>query len=421
MPKKTNLRRFSLFVLLAAACTLFVSAAWAADGNTTTAVYLSWQRSPESTMTIRWITPLQQANDTIAFRKIGEEQWFSTTGAHIQLPQNEPFLLHSVELTNLAPATAYQFVINSEGKPYKFRTMPADLYTPVRFVAGGDMYHDGIEYLHETNLQAAKTSPHFALVGGDIAYASNKKAGFLPRWTHPYMDHIFGQKFDRWHQWLVTWTEDMVTPDGYLIPMVVAIGNHDVNGRFDQTPEQAPFFYTLFCFPGPTGYNVLDFGNYMSLIILDSGHSNPIGGQQASWLSETLCARKTVPHKFALYHVPAYPSVHGLSNEYGAAIRKHWVPSFEAYRLTAAFENHEHAYKRTHPLRGGEVSPHGVVYIGDGGWGVKKPRRPRHVDKKPYLAKTASARHFLLVDVHQEHQTVRAIDSDGNTVDSFSW
>lgn len=213
----------------------------------------------------------------------------------------------------------------------------------------------------------------------------------------------------------------MVTPEGCLIPMLPAIGNHDVMGRFEQTPKEAPFFYSLFAMPGESGYNVLDFGDYMSIFLLDSGHTNPVEGKQAEWLAKTLQQRQSVPHKFALYHVPAYPSVHKLTEKIGSLIRKYWVPSFDAYHLTAAFENHEHAYKRTHQILGNAIAVDGVVYIGDGGWGVLKPRNPRNVEEKWYLAKAASARHFVVVDVEQDKQTIHAINFDGQILDSFTW
>lgn len=385
-------------------------------------VYLTWQHNPESTMTINWITSLDRHEDDFEYRQVGEEPWVQTRGSHHRLPENTPYLLHRMELADLQPATAYQFRTGSDAMTYKFQTMPATLSAPIRFVAGGDMYHDSLDILRTTNKQAAKTSPQFALVGGDIAYASDKLADYLPRWTHPLFDHLVSQKFDRWLGWLTAWKEDMVTPEGYLIPMLPAIGNHDTIGRFGQTPEQAPFFYSLFPMPGKPGYNVLDFADYMSIIILDSGHTNPISGKQAEWLAQTMRERQTVPHKFALYHVPAYPCVHRQTQEISSKIRKYWVPSFDIFHLTAAFENHEHAYKRTHPLLGGAiVAQGGVLYIGDGGWGVAKPRTPRRGDENKYIAKSASARHFLVVDIEKDKQTVHALNSDGLVIDSFTW
>ncbi|HEV8052696.1 MAG TPA: metallophosphoesterase family protein [Parachlamydiaceae bacterium] len=385
------------------------------------ALYLTWQRSPESTMTINWITTPERKSDDVQFREIDTEKWQEAAGSHNSLPEDTPYFLHRVELLGLQPATIYEFRTGNDAVAYKFQTMPANLNKPIRFVAGGDVYHDSIEFVHATNIQAAKTGPDFALIGGDIAYASTKFSDWLPRWVQGFVDHLVGQKFDRWLTWLIAWKDDMVRPDGCLIPILPAIGNHDVVGRYGQTPEKAPFFYSLFPMPGKHGYNVLDFSDYMSIFLLDSGHTNAVGGKQAQWLASAMQQREAVPHKFALYHVPAYPSVHGLKIEVGAQIRKFWVPSFDAYHLTAAFENHEHAYKRTHPLRGNAIDEKGVMYIGDGSWGVEHPRTPRHLDEKWYLAKAASVRQFLLIDVEKDKQTVYGISSDGMVIDSFSW
>lgn len=346
----------------------------------------------------------------------------TAAGNHSPMPAEAPYLIHNVELTNLSPESTYFFRIAPDGAVYKFQTMPASLHGNVRFVAGGDMYHDGLETLRETNRQAAKTSPLFALVGGDIAYASKNHVP-LPQWLKPWVNKLVGQKPERWLAWLAAWTHDMVTPDGRLVPILPVLGNHDICGSFGQTPAEAPFFYSLFAMPGAQGYNVLDFGNYMSIVLLDSGHTHPIGGQQARWLAETLADRQNVPHKFAIYHVPAYPSVRDTDNEYSTQIRQNWVPSFEKYHLNAAFENHDHAYKRTIPLRNNAAAnlTDGVIYIGDGAWGVDEPRTLKYPSQKWFLAKHAPVRHFLMITVTGDKRRVTAISANGQTIDDFTW
>ena len=108
----------------------------------------------------------------------------------------------------------------------------------------------------------------------------------------------------------------MVTSDSLLIPLIPVIGNHEVvNGykkdwykpnKPSDSAKQAPYFYSLFIAPDSSSYRVLDFGNYMSLILLDSGHTTFVD-EQEQWLADTLEARLEVPYKFAAYHVPAYP------------------------------------------------------------------------------------------------------------------
>lgn len=400
---------------------VFTGTACLGENYEPVAVYLTWQRSPESTMTINWITLSDRTEDQVEFRREEENDWDGKNGAHSAMPGESPYLIHSTELTNLQPATDYFFRTGRDAATYKFRTMPATLKEPIHFVVGGDMYHDGIELLHETNRQAAKTGPMFVLVGGDIAYAADTNIAYMPRWTHSWIDILVGQKPDRWMTWLIAWTKDMITPDGRLIPILPVLGNHDTSGRFDQTPEKAPFFYALFPMPGKQGYNVLDFGNYMSILLLDSGHTHPIEGKQSQWVADTLQARQEVPHKFAIYHVPAYPSVRKVNDEMCGRVRKNWTPIFEQYHLTAAFEHHDHAYKRTHPIKAGQIDSEGVVYLGDGAWGVDKPRKARRVEQKWYLARFASERHFLRVMINENKRAVSAITPQGKIIDETVW
>jgi acid phosphatase type 7 len=370
------------------------------------AVYLTWQRNPESTMTVCWVTNLDSSTDLVEYQRKGETAWKSITGQHVPMPDKYSFWIHSVELTQLQPDTEYIFRISAEGVKYKFRTMSNDPTKPIRFIVGGDVYHDGLDVLEKMNRQAAKLDPLFAIVGGDIAYNDHKPSA-LPN------------IMPRWMDWLIAWKNQMVAPDGRLIPLIPAIGNHDVKKRQNnKIPSDAPFFYALFPFPGPRGYNVLDFGAFMSLIILDSDHTNPVKGKQTFWLHKILEERKQIPHKFAVYHVGAYPSVRPFKDKTNSEIRKNWVPLFEQFGVSTAFEHHDHAYKRTWPLREGKIDfKDGILYIGDGAWGVETPRIPHTPEKVWYLAKTQSSRHVILTKIHDNERHFLAIDDKGEVID----
>lgn len=371
-------------------------------------LYLTWQRNPESTMTITWITNQERPFDEVDYQKKGDNSWYIARGMHQQMPNGYPYYIHRVELTQLQPATEYFFRIGIDGVIFKFRTMSADLESPIRFVAGGDVYHDDIKSVGEINRQAAKTNPDFAIIGGDLAY-SLTNMGFLQKFISRETPH-------RWLTWLAGWKAEMVASDGRLIPLIPAIGNHETMGGEGQTPEQAKFFYALFTMPGKQGYNVLDFSDYLSLILLDSGHTHDIGGEQTRWLNTILSQRQQKLHKFALYHEGAYPSVRSPDGKIPRTIRKHWVPLFERYGLSAAFENHDHAYKRTFILKNGRIDSSGVLYLGDGCWGVKSPRIPK---KQKYIAESASTRHFILVTLDKESRRYTAIGPQGNIIDEF--
>jgi hypothetical protein len=368
-------------------------------------LYLTWIHDPQTTMTLQWITPLQQVNSHVDYQAIGDSEWQSQKGSSFPLFPNSQYLVHRVELTELKPNTVYQFKAPPSEEEFRFQTMPTDLNHPIQFVVGGDMYHDNIELMKETSRQAAKTDPDFALIGGDIAYA-------VGRTSEP-------QNVEKWIDWIEAWHECMITSEHRLIPVLAAIGNHDVPGHFDQTPEKATIFRALFPASEDQIYHVLDFGSYLSLFILDSGHANPIDGEQTDWLKKNLEERQNIIHRLAIYHVPAYPSFRCWNQKYSALIRQYWVPLFEKYGISLVFENHDHTYKRTRPLLNNKVNKNGITYIGDGAWGVAQPRRPQSVRKPFYLEKLNPIRHFLKIKLHQEKQQVFCLDPQGNLIDYY--
>jgi hypothetical protein len=383
----------------------FFCQCWAADLTQET-IYLTWKQSPSTTMTIQWISPFVDKQSVVVYRPQEENsQWQSTKGESFPFPRSPQYLIHCVELKNLEPDRQYIFKVVPYQEEYQFLTAPSRLNQELRFVTGGDMYHDGIQLMAKTCQKAAQTNPLFALIGGDIAYAVKSL-------------HVPFENIGRWIEWIKVWHAMMVTPQGNLIPVIAAIGNHDLIGQYDQTPNQAAVFSALFPMPGKQIYNVLDFNSYLSIVLLDSGHANPISGHQTNWLMSTLEERKSIPHRFAVYHVPAYPSVRHILNKQSVAIRHSWVPLFEKGGIQVAFEHHDHAYKRTYPLLKNRIHSQGVVYLGDGGWGVEKPRTRR--TKRSYLAKFASARHFISVTLTPTQQNFRCINDQGHVVDEYT-
>ena len=361
------------------------------------AVYLTWQHDPTTTMTVRWHS-VEAREDVVQYQRVGEQHWRTIIGSHHPMPFSDR-TVHAAELTGLEPGTDYRFRFGENSVAFTFRTMPRDPRRPIRFVVGGDtmepldLLDEGFE---DTCRLAAKQDPLFAVIGGDIAYAN----------ASPKL-------VKRWYRWLAGWKKHMVTSDGRLIPLLVAIGNHEVQGQYEQTPEQAPYFYSIFATSDQRAHYVLDFGRYMALIVLDSEHTHAIDGAQTEWLRRTLAERQDVPHVFAAYHIPAYPSVRNFGGRVGAKIREHWVPVFERFGVDVAFEHHDHAYKRTHPIRNNGIEREGVLYLGGGAWGVM-PRRPQ---ENWYLAKTASTRHFILVKIDERNRSFLAIDGEGQIID----
>jgi hypothetical protein len=362
------------------------------------ALYLQWQRDPTTTMTIHWHT-VGEARSELYHRRSGEANWAGAVGSARPLIGSDR-LVHTVELTGLAPATDYEFCFRPGENIFKFRTMPTDLSQPVRFVTGGDVYHER-KWMDPMNALAGKLDPAFVVFGGDLAYA------------HGGTNE---EKITRWFDYFDSWKTNAVAPDGRLIPMLVAIGNHEVKDSYRQPLEKARSFYTLFSLPGPQGYACLDFGKYLSLLVLDSDHTHTIAGPQTEWLRAQLAARRKVTHVIPVYHTPGYPGYRTDTGTQAKEVRAHWSPLFEQYGVKLVFENHDHCFKRTHPLRAGKINPQGTVYLGDGAWGVGL-RKPDPAQPKWYIARSGEIRHLYLVTLYRDARHVLAINEAGEIFD----
>lgn len=378
-------------------------------------LFLSWQQDPTTTMTVTWVDIYANSSPTILYRKYdgkkhsADTKWQKATPASQSTVGPTTLQLRRTELTGLEPGTRYEFGIGDKTEDvthfWRFDTMPEKLTEPLTFVAGGDMMHSR-ELLDDMNREMQKLDPDFAVLMGDIAYENG----------------VYGT---HWIDWLQSWRKYSVGKEKRLIPLVIGIGNHEVKGHYNgRIPQDAPYFYSIFALPGDRSYYALDFGKYLSLVILDTQHTQPVIGPQADWLGKALAERADQQFLIAGYHFPAFGTAKGPKD--GGAIdaplaldlQKHWVPSFERYGLTAVFENDHHTFKRTHRIRNRERDDeNGILYLGDGCWGVE----PRPVPKPGaawWLAKAESRNHLWRVELDPNGEAkFEAIDANGKAFD----
>lgn len=306
------------------------------------------------------------------------------------------------DLRGLVPGTRYEFKIAHRSEVmgrWEFETAPLKFAEGMKFVTGGDMFATR-ELLDAMNQRAGQEDPLFALLGGDLAYAN-------------------GTKGERWFEWVDSWHKNAVAPDGRLIPMIVVIGNHEVKGvKFRPTDapglQEAPFFYSLFLGQAAGGQLAIDFGTYLSVVGLDSGHTANIAAQ-TRWLGQTLTDRIDIPRQFVCYHRPAWGT--GIKED-ATDIRRQWSPLFEKFKVDCVFENDHHAYKRTHPIVNGKRDDeNGVLYLGDGAWGVKLRAIPKDWKKRTYLAEARSVNHLIKVTMTATGIQYEAMKADGDVFD----
>jgi hypothetical protein len=352
------------------------------------ALYLSWYDDPTSTITIQWHTDSDELqDDKIVYRASDAAAFSSAQGSH-EIISSAFLSVHTVRLTGLTPDTLYQFRLNTEDDLYTFRTLPSELDRPLRFVVGGDLMLSS-KLFHKMNQTVASLDPDFCVLGGDIAYAID---------TNPF--RLRSRAIRRWRTFFRTWFQDLRASDGRLIPLLAVPGNHDIQ------PHNFALFFSLFAFPAEQLYRAIDIGDYLSLILLDTGHFHPITGPQTAWLCQTLAARSEVPYLFAAYHEGAYPSYYNPDGKVPRTLRTHWSPLFDRYHLQVAFEHHSHAWKETYPIKNNQIDPSGTLYFGDGAWGAP----PRKTNNHWYLEHRARKNNVYLVELTPALATLTALD-----------
>src|SRR5262249_39537920 len=244
-----------------------------------------------TTMTIQWVGTVGETADTQIYYlpatapKIAP--WATQAATTRPYPLSE-LKLFRAELVGLNPGTEYQFRIGKASPTYRCRTMPAKATNTISFISGGDC---GVNaHTVANNIQAARQDPMFAVIGGDLGYDNGRWVDTSLAFLRNYSKHMIGR-------------------GGRLIPLVACLGNHEVDGGYNKPRSKAPFFYALFDgLYRETSYATLDFGDYLSLVLLDTGHNTPIAGRQTDWLDKTLKERIDHPNVVAVNHVPAYPS-----------------------------------------------------------------------------------------------------------------
>lgn len=417
-------------------------------------VHLTWQTNDTAhTMTVTWRTSAADTGDTVKYDTVSRagvaaDYANEATGTHhtfeFQVPvetaditgvlygldpadfwRNWPVdytfkgYIHDVELTGLEPDTTYYFICGGTAggwsQEWSFRTAPATSKDIV-FAAGGDSrspYGGEIESHPErvsnyplgrdmVSDEMAANEPLFAIYTGD----------FIERSEEP------GQ----WNSWMDHQEEYWVTEDNRMIPMVPAIGNHEVLTEafplagVEYGKENAPFYYEQFALPGNERWYSLDFGPDLHVVVLDSEVPVDELPTQASWLESDLAATDAEWIVVA-FHKPAYSSGSHGSNE---DIQEHWVPIFEDYGVDFVFAGHDHIYERSYPIKDGaraSSTEEGVTHVVNGAWGA--PTYPIEATNW-WTAKAVDMHHcFSLAEISATEGTLtlKAIDADSNVLD----
>lgn len=362
-----------------------------------TAVYLTLPEDSAHSISIHWLEKIKEASfNGISYRKEGDLTWKDINLHSNAIFGKSAYRIKQVIVLQLEENTGYYFRFIGDLKEHYFTTLPSSLNKELKIAIGGDVYNSLGTYV-KMNQVVAKKSPDFAILGGDIAYTG-------------------GGKPSRWITFLEEWYKTMRGEKDRLIPLMAILGNHDVSSLNRKNKGIGALFFQLFPFPVGYSYQIRDITKDLSFLLLDSGHIHPITGSQVAWLEESLKQKNNVRWKIPIYHIAAYPSIYSFLESRATSIRTHWVPLFEKYGVKLAFEHHNHAFKRTKPLLEGKEHSSGIVYIGDGAWGVS----PRGSFKNSsYFDSYKKSNCFSLLTVNKDGLKVETFDLESKAIDEW--
>jgi hypothetical protein len=372
-----------------------------------------WMENPSREIVLSWTTRTAGEDHRVYFDTVsrgGDLEAYSgrqTTfkdGAYSFIDEDKPWakpaFYHHAHLSGLEPSTTYYVVFASgtdKSREFHFTTAPED-DRPFSLLFGGDSRIGTVEPYDHTDRQKMnermrtlfEENPDVLALahGGD--YCMKAEWRYIEPWL---TDH-----------------ELTTTKDGRLLPIIPTRGNHDRGVVFEE----------MFPWPGHEGgyYYRTQISAEMAIVVLNTEIS--LAGDQRDWLEATL--KETRPANrwvLAMYHRPSFSSVRDVQD--GAGRRNNWVPFFEEYNVDLVMESHDHALKRTLPIRASAPDlKTGIVYIGDGGLGVpqRTPDPTRWWLQSPGFTKPAHHVHILRFG--GEELRVTAHGMEGDVLDDFA-
>lgn len=361
-------------------------------------ICLTWSGDPRTTQTVQWRTSPAIADGAVEFHEKAVGDTATGEVAALQLTLEDPLVVNdpvnhrfTAALTGLKPGHTYTYRTGSKEadswSPWAEFTTAPETVTPFSFIYLGDP-QIGFDFWGQL-METAFTHRHdaaFYIVAGDLVNKGNNR----DNWDL-FFDagsNVFAQR-----------------------PIIPTIGNH----------EMEPFMYLdMFTLPedGPPEVppeRAYSFAYSNALfVVLDSNLS---ARAQRAWLEEQL-ANSTATWKFAVYHHPAYSSADNRDN---SDVRKYWCDLFDTYHVDIAFQGHDHAYLRTHPMRDGKAVPspaEGTYYIVSVS-GTKYYEQEDWDYTERGFANTSTYQVIYIETGNGNRLTYRAYDIAGNVLDEF--
>ena len=265
-------------------------------------------------------------------------------------------VIHSVELTDLKPSTAYTYSIDGVDKTgthtynFSFTTPPAvGPSVPTWFGVVGDLGQTSNSSNTVTGLSAGVSSGQYQLIlhAGDLSYAD----GFGPRWD----------SYARMGQSL--WSSVATAHVG---------GNHEIANGGESWLQYENRYPNPHSRSGSASFLWYSFDvGSVHVVTLCSYAAYGADSLQYQWLENDLAKvdRSRTPWVVAMWHTPWYTSNAHHPMREGAAMKSSMESLLYKSGVNIVLNGHVHAYERTEPVYMEKVTPNGITHItiGDGG------------------------------------------------------
>jgi hypothetical protein len=291
-------------------------------------------------------------------------------------------------LTGLFPDTTYYYSVSNDGvnwSPNATFTTAAPGASDFRFTMVGDE-----ATFDESSLPIAQViaglQPRFNVVVGDLSYAGDGSGYY----TNGVPTGASDFSPANWDAYL-----GIVGPvAAQSIPWQVGVGNHEMeplaNFGYAGFTTRFPQAYAPQAVTGSPVVKSFTYGN-VAVIQLDgndlsaelSDNNGYTEGKQTAWLTEQLARYRSPWSGIDFIIVGFHNCVFSSNTTHGSdgGIRTVWQSLFDRYQVDLVVSGHVHAYERSYPIIGGEVTKpvasggtvnpatEGTTYICAGGGG----------------------------------------------------
>jgi len=294
--------------------------------------------------------------------------------------ENEARTIHELRLTGLQAGTAYAYRATWDGgatETYEFKTAPPPGAKRWRLAVYGDSRSDPTAH-SAVVAQILAAKPDLVLHTGDLVSD--------------------GRQYDLWKPQFF----EPLAPLMARIPLFPCLGNHEGNSEH---------YYRYFSLPNNEAWYSFDYAN-AHFLCLDSCQPYTEGTEQYRWLEQDL-RNAQADWLIAFFHHPLF-SCHPTRSINGN--RWAWQPLFQKYGVDLVFTGHDHHYQRTYPVGSAAMDPLTPVLhftTGGGGAGLYP------VQPYSYTRVAQAVHHGLLLDFDGTVLRARAVDKEGNEIDSF--